>query len=206
MLLYLVTDSELMKGKDFYHCVEQAVKGGVTMVQLREKSCCTDEFLEKAKKLKGILSKYNVPLIINDRVDIAIASNADGVHIGQSDTSYQEVRNEIGKGKIIGLSVESKEQVYEANLLDVDYIAASPVFDTETKKNTITTWGYEGISWIKSISKHPVVAIGGMNTETISETIKAGADGVAVISAIVSSDNPLIASEKLIEIICASKL
>lgn len=205
MLLYLVTDSELMRGKDFYHCVEQAVIGGVTMVQLREKSCCTDEFLEKAKKLKEILSKYNVPLIINDRVDIAIASDADGVHIGQSDTSYLEVRKKIGAGKIIGLSVESKKQVYEANLLDVDYIAASPVFDTETKKNTVTTWGYEGIGWIKSVSKHPVVAIGGMNIATIAETIKAGADGVAVISAIVSSDNPLKASAELIEIIGTSR-
>lgn len=201
MQLYLVTDSELMRDKDFYHCVEQAVKGGVTMVQLREKDCCTKSFIDKAKKLKEILSKYNVPLIINDRVDIALACNADGVHIGQSDMPYSTVRELIGKDKIIGLSVESKEQVLEANLLDIDYIAASPVFATDTKPDTLITWGYEGVSWIKSMSRHKIVAIGGMNKTTIAETIKAGADGVAVISAIISNDNPYQAAKDLSELI-----
>lgn len=200
MWLYLVTDPILMQGKDFYNCIEQAVKGGVTMVQLREKDCSTGEFVEKAVRLKKLLAKYNVPLIINDRVDVALACDADGVHIGQSDMPFHLVRELLGKDKIIGLSVESKVQVIAANWLDTDYIAASPVFETNTKTNTQTVWGYEGIEWIKSASKHKLVAIGGMNHDTIGKTIAAGADGVAVISAIISND-PYIASQKLKHII-----
>ncbi len=205
MELYLVTDEELLEGKDFFKTIEDAVKGGVTMVQLREKQLCTKDFCEKAIALKKLLRPYNVPLIINDRIDIALACDADGVHIGQSDMPYSIARKILGKNKIIGLSVENKEEVILANSLDVDYIAASPVFSTPTKTNTIIQWGIDGIEWIRKNSKHPLVAIGRMNSDTISDTITAGADSVAVVSAIISSENPMQSAKELSQIIKTAK-
>lgn len=201
MKLYLVTDEELLNGKDLYQTVEEAVKGGVTMVQLRQKESSTNNFVERALRLKQILKKYDVPLIINDRIDIALAIDADGVHIGQSDMPYKIARSILPKGKIIGLSVESPEQVIEANKLNPDYIAASPVFSTTTKTNTITEWGVDGIQWIKSVCRHPLIGIGNMNIDTIPAVIRAGADGVAVVSAIISSQNPQKAAKELSEAI-----
>lgn len=200
MYLYLVTDESLLSGKDLYQTVEAAVKGGVTMVQLREKESSTNDFTTRAIRLKELLSSYHVPLIINDRIDVALASGADGVHIGQSDIHYSQARRLLPEGKIIGLSVESKEQVFEANQFDVDYIAASPVFSTTTKTNTLIEWGLEGIEWIKSVSRHPVIAIGGMNKQNIASVFKAGAAGVAVVSAIISASDPEAAARELIEI------
>lgn len=200
MYLYLVTDESLLSGKDLYQTVEAAVKGGVTMVQLREKESSTRDFTMRAIRLKELLSPYRVPLIINDRIDVALASDADGVHIGQGDMHYSQVCRLLPKGKIIGLSVESREQVFEANRFDVDYIAASPVFSTATKTNTIIEWGLKGLEWIKSVSRHPVIAIGGMNKQNITSVFKAGADGVAVVSAIISASDPEKAARELIEI------
>lgn len=201
MKLYLVTDEELLNGKDLCQTVESAVKGGVTMVQLREKESSTRDFVERALMLKSILKKYNIPLIINDRIDIALAVDAEGIHIGQSDMPYEIARQLLPKGKIIGLSVESADQVIDANKFDVDYIAASPVFSTHTKTNTITEWGLEGVKWIKNNSRHPLIGIGNINSETIASVIRAGADGAAVVSAIISSTDPQKAAEGLIRII-----
>ena len=122
MRIYLVTDEGLLLGKDLYRTVEAAVKGGVSMVQLREKESSTREFIERAIRLKEVLTPYGVPLIINDRVDVALAANADGVHVGQSDMPYEMVKRLLPEGKIIGLSVESPEQVLEANDYDLDYV------------------------------------------------------------------------------------
>ncbi len=190
MKLYLVTDEKLLNGKDLFKTVEEAVKGGVALVQLREKESSTREFVERAIRLKAMLEKYRVPLLINDRIDVALASDADGIHIGQNDMPYRLARQLLPAGKIIGLSVENRHQVLEANSYNVDYIAASPVFNTPTKTNTLTEWGLEGIKWIKSVSRHPLVGIGNMNSETIPDVLEAGADSVAVISAIISADHP----------------
>ena len=198
MKLYLVTDESLLSGKDLYKTVEAAVKGGVSMVQLREKESATRDFIERAIRLKQLLTPYHVPLIINDRIDIALASGADGVHIGQSDMPYHLARQLLPKGKIIGLSVESREQVYEANGLDVDYIAASPVFGTATKTNTLTDWGLEGVSWIRSVSRHPLVAIGNIKAHNIASIFQAGADSAAVVSAIISANDPEQAARTLL--------
>ena len=198
MKLYLVTDESLLSGKDLYKTVEAAVKGGVSMVQLREKESATRDFIERAIRLKQLLTPYHVPLIINDRIDIALASGADGVHIGQSDMPYHLARQLLPKGKIIGLSVESREQVYEANGLDVDYIAASPVFGTATKTNTLTEWGLEGVSWIRSVSRHPLVAIGNIKAHNIASIFQAGADSAAVVSAIISANDPEQAARTLL--------
>lgn len=196
MRLYLVTDQELLLGKDLFDTVEQAVKGGVTMVQLREKSGNSFDFVHKAIKLKEILKRYNVPLIINDRVDIALASGADGVHIGQRDIPFELVRRIVPKEMIIGLSVESREQVLQANEMTVDYIAASPVFCTSTKTDTTIEWGIEGLRWIKANSGHRIVAIGNMKLENIHQVVDAGADGVAVVSGIISADDPFWAAKQ----------
>lgn len=196
--LYLVTDRPLSLGRDMEWIVAEAVKGGVTMVQLREKDCSTREFVELAIRLKKKLNPFKVPLIINDRIDVALAADADGLHIGQSDMPYPMARKLLGSKKIIGLSVENMDQVFEANELDVDYIGISPVFSTFTKTNTAKPFGLEGITKVMTLSKHPSVAIGGINTRNAREIIRAGANGIAIVSAICSANNPRQAAAELI--------
>lgn len=181
--------------------VREAVAGGVTMVQLREKDCSTAEFVALARELKATLRPLGIPLIINDRIDVALAVDAEGVHIGQSDMPYETARALLGKEKIIGLSVETMDEVLAANALDVDYIGISPVYATPTKTDTLTPFGLEGIEEVMSLSRHRCVAIGGMNRSTIGEVIARGVEGVAVVSAIVSAESPRAASAELAAII-----
>ena len=199
--LYLVTDRTLAQGRDMSWIVREAVAGGVTMVQLREKECSTAEFVALARELKTVLQPLGIPLIINDRIDVALAVDADGVHIGQSDMPYDTARALLGKEKIIGLSVETIEEVMAANALDVDYIGISPVYATPTKTDTLTPFGLEGIEEVMRLSRHRCVAIGGMNRDTIGEVIARGIEGVAVVSAIVAADSPRQASKELVGII-----
>lgn len=201
MKLYLVTDRDLAGDKDIFDIVKEAVKGGVTIVQLREKDADTKEFVDLAIRMKEALMPYNVPLIINDRIDVALASDADGVHIGQSDMPYSIARKILGPGKIIGLSCENMEQVIEANELDVDYIAVSPVYSTPTKTDTSAPFGLDGLEKAMKLTRHPSCAIGGMNSRTIADVMKRGTDGVAVVSAIVCAEDPCEASKNLLNII-----
>lgn len=188
--LYLVTDRSLSLDRSLEYVVKEAVEGGVTIVQLREKDCSSAEFYHLAISLKNLLKPYNVPLIINDRLDIALACDAEGLHIGQSDLPYSIARKLMGNNKIIGLSVESVENAIEANKLDVDYIGISPVFDTNTKTDTARALGIEGVKEIAKISVHPCVGIGGINQHNTKDILEAGADGVSVVSAIMSAENP----------------
>lgn len=189
--LYLVTDRGLLhKSHSLEEMVLEAVAGGVTMVQLREKNICTREFVELGMRLKSALAGSGVPLIVNDRVDVALAIDADGVHIGQSDMPYEIARKLLGDNKIIGLSVESLEQLEQANQLDVDYVGISPVFSTPTKIDTAPAFGIEGLRKAVSLSEHPTVAIGGINTFTAPDVLSCGVDGIAVVSAIVASPEP----------------
>ncbi len=197
--LYLVTDRGLSLGRDIHWIVEQAVAGGVTMVQLREKDIDTREFIDLARSLKKLLAPLGVPLVINDRVDVALAADVDGVHIGQSDMSYEDARRLLGPDKIIGLSVENMEQVLQANELDVDYIGVSPVFSTATKTDTAAPFGLEGLAKAVELSVHPTVAIGGMNTRTAAQVFATGTDGIAVVSAIVSAEDPRQAAAELVQ-------
>ena len=199
--LYLVTDRDLANGKPLEQIIEEAVKGGVSMVQIREKDSNTRDFYQLAVSVKQILQKYNVPLIINDRLDIALAADADGLHIGQSDLPYEQARKILGPDKIIGLSVESIEQAREANKLDVDYIGLSPVFSTQTKNDIAKPLELDGVREIVSFTKHPTVAIGGINTKNAGDVIHAGADGIAVVSAIISNENPKEAASELRKIL-----
>ena len=199
--LYLVTDRSLAGGRDMSWIVHEAVAGGVTMVQLREKDCSTAEFVALARELKSALQPLGIPLIINDRIDVALAVDADGVHIGQSDMPYEMARALLGKNKIIGLSVETMDEVLAANALDVDYIGISPVYATPTKTDTLAPFGLEGIEEVMRLTRHRCVAIGGMNRATIGEVIARGVEGVAVVSAIVAADSPRQASAELVGII-----
>lgn len=187
--LYLVTDRELSLGRSLEEVVHRAVAGGVTIVQLREKDTSTGEFIELAFRLKEILEPYNIPLIINDRADVALAVDADGLHIGQSDMPYEIARKLLGPDKIIGLSVENMSDILAANELDVDYVGISPVYGTPTKTDTAEPFGLEGLRRAVELSVHPTVAIGGINACTISDVIATGVDGVAVVSAICSAEN-----------------
>ncbi len=202
--LYLVTDRGLSLGRPLQEIVKGAVEGGATMVQLREKDAPTGEFIDLALRLKEILKPYNVPLIINDRVDVALAVDAEGVHIGQSDMPYQLARKLLGPDKIIGLSVENMEDLLKANELDVDYVGISPVYGTPTKTDTAAPFGLEGLKEAVRLSVHPTVAIGGMNRETAADVMATGCDGIAVVSAISSAQNIKGAAQELKEIVCKS--
>ena len=143
--LYLVTDRGLLKEKNLEDTVKKAIAGGVTMVQLREKDCTTLEFYEIARKMKELLKPFNIPLIINDRVDILLAVDAEGLHIGQSDLPYETARKILGENKIIGLTVQNMEQIEEANKFDVDYIGIGPIFETKTKVTTTKPFEFKGL-------------------------------------------------------------
>ena len=199
--LYLVTDRDLSLGRPLEEIVSEAVAGGVTMVQLREKDAATGEFVELGRRLMSLLKPLGVPLIINYRVDVALAVDADGVHIGQSDMSYADARRLLGPDKIIGLSVENMDDLLKANELDVDYVGISPVYGTPTKTDTAEPFGLEGLRKAVEMSVHPTVAIGGMNVATVGEVIAAGTDGVAVVSAICSAESPRDAAAELATII-----
>lgn len=204
--LYLVTDRSLSLGRPLEYVVEEAVKGGVTMVQLREKECSSKDFYLQAVALKACLKPYNIPLIINDRLDIALACDAEGLHIGQSDLPYEVARKIWGKDKIIGLSVENTQDALAANKLDVDYIGISPVFGTPTKSDTAEALGLTGVREISHMSKHPSVGIGGINNSNARKIIQAGADGISVVSAIMSAADPRLAASQLCDIVKQCKL
>jgi thiamine-phosphate pyrophosphorylase len=199
--LYLVTDRNLCRGRALTEIVRQAAEGGTAFVQLREKELSTRDFIDEAREIRKILEQYHVPLIINDRVDVALACGAAGVHLGQSDMPYSAARKKLGEKAIIGLSVETWRDVEEAEKLNISYIAASPVFATPTKTDTKEPWGLAGLGKIKKFSRHPVVAIGGINENNISDVVGAGADCIAVVSAICAADNPEIAARKLNDLI-----
>jgi len=195
--LYLVTDRQLAGTRDLTDIVSLAVAGGCTMVQLREKNLDTRSFVQEAEALHTLLRAHHVPLIINDRIDIALAVDAEGVHIGQSDMPYTIVRSLLGPNKIIGLSVENMDEVHQTNALDVDYIGVSPVFATPTKQDTAIPFGLDGLRQAVALSRHPVVAIGGVNRQSARDVLLCGADGLAVVSDIVASTDPRRAATEL---------
>jgi thiamine-phosphate pyrophosphorylase len=199
--LYLVTDEKLCLGRPVAEVVEQAVSGGVTAVQLREKEVNTKDFIQRAIQLKKILSAYHVPLIINDRIDIALAVKADGIHVGQNDMPYEYFKKIIPRRMIRGLSVETPEQAAKAEEYELDYLSASPVFLTFTKTELENEWGIEGLRELAAKTKHKLVAIGGINKSNAGEVIKAGAKGIAVVSAICSAPDPMNAARELRSII-----
>lgn len=195
--LYLVTDRTLSCGRSNLDIVEQAIAGGVTCVQLREKNCSTRKFVEEGRALKKLLEAYQVPLIINDRVDVAMAIGADGVHLGQDDIDIADARRLVGPNVIIGISVESVSDAREAAANGADYLGLSPVYATQTKTDTAPPLGLKGVRHIRREVTLPLVAIGGIKKQNCAEVMAAGADGLAVVSAIVSAPSPAKAAQEL---------
>ena len=196
--LYLVTDKSDDVEK-FLNTIEEAIKGGVTVVQIREKTAETLDFYNLALKVKEITTKYDVPLIINDRVDVALAIDADGVHVGQSDMPCDVTRKLIGEDKILGVSAATVDEAKKAEKDGADYIGTGAVFPTSTKDDAPSITKQDLKDVVDSISI-PVVAIGGINLENASQLKDTGIAGISVVSAIMSAENPKTASEELLNI------
>ena len=203
--LYLVTDRGLSRGRSTREIVTAAVYGGATVVQLREKDCSTREFIEQALAIKKFLKDQSVPLIINDRVDVAQAVKADGVHLGQTDMPLGMAKKILGDSMIIGISAESLQDAIEAEKGGADYLGVSPIYATPTKTDTAPPLGLEGLREIRKAVKIPLVGIGGLNCDNAAEVIRNGADGVAVVSAVVAADDPQTAADELKQIILEAR-
>ncbi len=199
--VYLVTDRTLCCPRGVAEVVAQAARAGACCVQLREKTAATRRFIKAAEKIRAHLTPYQVPLIINDRVDVALAAGADGVHVGQSDMLPETARRLLGPDAIIGLSVETWEDVVAAQQLDVNYLGISPVYTTPTKTDTKEPWGLQGVARIRGFSRHPLVAIGGLDKSNAAEVVRAGADCIAVVSAICAAPDPFAATAQIKAII-----
>ena len=199
--LYLVTDRGLARGRSTLEIVKAAVRGGATCVQLREKACSTLDFIKQALAIKDFLKSRGVPLIINDRVDVALAAEADGVHLGQTDMPLDIAKRILAGSMIIGISAESLEDAIEAEKGGADYLGVSPIYATPTKTDTAPPLGLKGLRAIREAVSLPLVGIGGLNRDNAAAVIQNGANGVAVVSAIVSADDPAKAARDLFQII-----
>jgi thiamine-phosphate pyrophosphorylase len=203
--LYLVTDRGLARGRSALTIVRAAVQGGVTCVQLREKTCSTREFIEEALAVKEFLRSRGVPLIINDRVDVALAVGADGVHLGQTDMPLAAARTIVAHTMLIGISVESLADAVTAQRGGADYLGVSPIFATPTKTDTAAPLGLAGLQAIRRAVHLPLVGIGGLNRQTAAAVVRSGADGIAVVSAIVAAEDPEQAARELVQAIRAAR-
>ena len=186
--LYAVTDRTWLDGRTLYDDVEKALKGGVTLLQLREKNMSTDDFINSAKEIKSLCEKYNVPLIINDNVDVAKAVNADGVHIGQNDMPAHEARKILGKNKIIGVTAKTVEQAQKAEKDGADYLGSGAIFSTTTKGDA-KKMDMQTLKSITSSVNIPVVAIGGIDGDNVLQLKGTGIVGAAVVSGIFAQDD-----------------
>jgi thiamine-phosphate pyrophosphorylase len=195
--LMLVTDRTLLRGRSLEDVVAAAVRGGVTVVQLREKACLTREFLDLARRLKDRLDSAGVPLLINDRADIALAVGAAGAHLGQDDLPFPDARRLLGPDAVIGVSIGTPEEASEAESWDVAYLGISPVFATPTKADISLPWGLDGLRRLRALTGHRLVAIGGINAANAERVLEAGADGLAVVSAVCSAPDPETAARAL---------
>lgn len=196
--LYLVTDEKACKGKDFYESVEASIRGGAKIVQLREKNMDTRDFFKRALKLKEICYKHGVDFVINDRLDIAIAVDADGVHLGQSDMPIEKAKEILGHKKIIGISAKNMEEALEAQKYGADYIGVGAIFATDTKKDS----GLIDLETLKDMTDQiniPVLAIGGIGLGKLGYLKDTGIDGICVISDILGSDDPEKRTRELLE-------
>ena len=195
--LYVITDRNMSLGRDILFCVGESLKGGARFIQYREKDLHTGEMVRTAREIRRLTMEYDAKLIINDRVDVALASNADGVHLGQSDMDPRDARRLMGTSAIIGLSVSSRDELDGAVDMPVDYIGAGPVFATGSKADAGEPLGMELLREICRESPFPVVAIGGICKVTAPRVIGAGAASVAVISAVMSEVDIQAAARRL---------
>ena len=204
--VYLVTDRELARSRSTLEIAVAAIRGGVSCIQLREKTCSTREFIDEALSIRPLLARHGIPLIINDRVDVAMAVKADGIHLGQKDMPCTMARQLVPENMIIGISVESLDDAIAAQNEGADYLGVSPIYPTPTKTDTAKPLGLEGLQSIRSKVNLPLVGIGGLNAGNAEAVIHNGADGVAVVSAIVAADDPEAATRNLTEIVRLAKI
>jgi len=196
--LYFITDSTQYGEEDFLNRVESACKGGVTLIQLREKERTTREYIAVAEKVHAITQRYNIPLIIDDRVDVALAVNAEGVHVGQSDMPVKIARKLMGDDKIVGATAKTVPQAIEAYEQGADYLGVGAIYPTTTKVKTVLT-SVETLNKIVEAVPINVNAIGGLNKDNIHILKGSGIDGICVVSAIMKADNPCVAARELRE-------
>lgn len=201
--LYLVTDQSSAGARTLMDVVAAAVQGGVTCVQLREKQLNTRDFLAQAMMLKALLAPHDIPLVINDRIDVALACGAQGVHLGQSDMPVLQARQLLPPEVFIGWSVETMEDVARSASLPVDYLGVSPIHATPTKTDTQKPWGLDGLRQVRSATALPLVAIGGIHAANARAVLLAGADGLAVVSALCAAQDPCAAAAALRKLIDA---
>lgn len=195
--LYLVISEEACLGRDMLWVTEEAIKGGVDLVQLREKHKTTAEFTALALRLKTLLDRYNVPLIINDNIEVAMAVNAGGIHVGNSDMPPSHIKQLWPGCGLLGYSIEYLEQLSDIEVHYANHLGISPVFSTATKTDTVTEWGLAGIAKIRSLTDKPLVAIGNINAVNAAEVLNAGADCLAVVSAICAANSPMQAARDI---------
>jgi thiamine-phosphate pyrophosphorylase len=200
LLLYAVTDRSWLNGETIYSQVEKALKGGVTFIQLREKTLDRETFLAEAKDIKELCRKYEVPYVVNDHVDIAIAIDADGVHVGQSDMEAGSVREKLGTDKILGVSAQTVEQAIFAEQRGADYLGVGAVFQTGTKADADDV-SHETLKAICEAVKIPVIAIGGINMDNVMRLKGSGICGIAVISALFAQPDIELAAAELKKLI-----
>jgi thiamine-phosphate pyrophosphorylase len=187
--LYVVTDTKLTRERSLYAVVEAAIRGGATIVQYRAKNTTTRQMVEEAQALRDLCHAHGIPLIVNDRVDVALAVDADGVHVGQDDMPASLARRLIGNQKILGVSAENVQEAQAAIADGADYLGVGAVFATSTKPDAGAPIGVEGLVRVARASTIPIVGIGGINATNAASVIRAGAAGIAVISAVVSADD-----------------
>lgn len=199
LLLYAITDSSWLNGKTLPEAVEEAILGGATFIQLREKNLNYEEFLKIAIEVKSVTDKYNIPFVINDNVDVAVQVDADGAHIGQSDEEINIAREKLGNKKIIGLSARTVEEAVKAEENGADYIGVGAIFNTSTKLDANTV-SIETLKQICKTVKIPVVAIGGISKDNVHELMGTGIAGISVVSAIFAQDNIKYATTELLEL------
>jgi len=197
----LVTNKKNAETEKYLDFVISCIEAGVNAVQLREKQMNHAELLMFGQALRSLLQATKTPLIINDNITLAIELNADGVHLGQQDESVIEARKQLGNDKIIGLSVDTMEQLTTANNLPLDYIGIGAIFPTKNKANINTVWGSEALTQLSKLSLHPILAIGGINEHNAKQVIQAGAHGIAAIDAFHAAKNIHETTKKLLKII-----
>jgi thiamine-phosphate pyrophosphorylase len=205
LLVYVLTDRHMAGERSIVDVVDAALRGGATMVQLREKEGSDEEVLVMGRKLQQLTRRAGVPLIVNDRIGVALELDAEGVHVGQGDMSARDVRELIGAHRILGVSAETVEEALLAEEAGADYVGVGDVYGTSTKLDGTARIGLEGLAAVVQAVSIPVVAIGGITLENAAATMQAGAAGVAVISAIVGAADPEGATRLLrkhIEIFC----
>ena len=203
--LCLVTDRSLARDRSTLDIVEAAVCGGATAVQLREKTGSTRDFIEQALTIRDFLRSRDIPLIINDRLDVALAVGASGLHLGQKDMPLAVARSIVQDTMIIGISTNSLQDAVAAEKGGADYLGIGPIYATDTKTDTAPVLGLNGLRKIRENIKIPLVTIGGLNRSNAAQVIRNGADGIAVVSAIVAAEDPEMASRELINTIQQAK-